>query len=93
MRPIGERVIVKREEISNVTDSGIVTSTGQQELSDRAEVIAVGSGKKLNDGTTLALSVKVGDNVIINRYAGQEVIIEEESHILLNEADIFAVID
>lgn len=83
MRPIGERVIVKREEISNVTDSGIVTSTGQQELSDRVEVIAVGSGS----------AVEVGDNVIINRFAGQEIIIEEESHILLNETDIFAVID
>ena len=93
MRPIGERVIVKREEISNVTDSGIVTSTGHQELSDRAEVIAVGSGKKLNDGTILPLAVKVGDTVIINRYAGQEVIIEEETMILLNEADIHAIVE
>ena len=93
MRPIGDRVIVKREEISNVTDSGIVTSTGHQELSDRAEVIAVGSGKVLSDGTCLPLAVKVGDKVIINRYAGQEIIIDEESHILLNEADIFATIE
>ena len=93
MRPIGERVIVKREEISNVTESGIVTSTGQQELSDRAEVIAVGSGKKLNDGTTLPLSVKVGDTVIIDRYAGQEVVIEDESCILLNEANIHAIVE
>ena len=93
MRPIGERVIVKREEISNVTDSGIVTTTGHQELSDRAEVIAVGSGKVLRDGTILPLAVKVGDNVIINRYAGQEVIIEEVSMILLNEADIHAIVE
>ena len=93
MRPIGERVIVKREVISNVTESGIVTSTGQQELSDRAEVIAVGSGKKLNDGTCLPLAVNVGDKVIINPYAGQEVIIDEESMILLNEADIFATVE
>ena len=93
MRPIGERVIVKREVISNVTESGIVTTTGGHELSDRAEVIAVGSGKVLRDGTTLPLAVKVGDNVIINRYAGQEVIIDEETLILLNEADIHAIVE
>lgn len=93
MRPIGERVIVKRETISNVTESGIVTSIQEQEISDRATVIAVGSGKKLNDGSTYPLSVKVGDNVIINRYGGQEVIIEEETMILLNEADIHAIVE
>ena len=93
MRPIGERVIIKREEISNVTDSGIVTSTGPQEISNRATVIAVGSGKVLRDGTTLPLTVKVGDNVIINRYVGQEVIIEEETMILLNEADIHTIVE
>ena len=93
IRPLHDRVIVKRMEEERKTASGIVIPDSATEKPDQGEVIAVGPGKKDETGKTIAMDVKVGDRVLFGKYAGQGVKIEGEDVLVMREEDIMGVIE
>jgi chaperonin GroES len=93
IRPLHDRVIVKRMEEERKTASGIVIPDSATEKPDQGEVIAVGPGKKDDSGKTIAMDVKVGDRVLFGKYAGQGVKIEGEEVLVMREEDIMGVIE
>ena len=93
IRPLHDRVIVKRMEEERKTASGIVIPDSATEKPDQGEVIAVGPGKKDDSGKTIAMDVKVGDRVLFGKYAGQSVKIEGEEVLVMREEDIMGVIE
>jgi len=94
IRPLHDRVIVKRKEDERKTASGIVIpDSANTEKPDQGEVIAVGPGKKDDQGKLIALDVKVGDRVLFGKYAGQAVKVEGEEVLVMREEDIMGVIE
>lgn len=93
IRPLHDRVIVKRLEEERKTASGIVIPDSATEKPDQGEIIAVGKGKAGDDGKIRALEVKVGDKVLFGKYAGQAVKIKGEEYLVMREEDIMGVIE
>jgi chaperonin GroES len=93
IRPLHDRVIVKRLEEERKTASGIVIPDTAAEKPDQGEIIAVGKGKAGDDGKIRALEVKVGDKVLFGKYAGQAVKIKGEEYLVMREEDIMGVIE
>ena len=93
LRPLNDRVIVKRLDNERTTASGIVIPESATEKPDQGEILAVGPGKKTEDGKVLALDLKVGDKVLIGKYSGQAVKIDGEELLVIREEEIFAVIE
>lgn len=93
IRPLHDRVIVKRLEEERTTAGGIVIPDTATEKPIRGEVLAVGTGKILDNGQVRALQVKVGDKVLFGKYAGTEVKVEGEEVLVLREEDIVGVIE
>ncbi len=93
IRPLHDRVIVKRLESERKTASGIVIPDTAGEKPDQGEVIAVGNGKILEDGSVRPMSVKPGDKVLFGKYAGQTVKVDGEELLVLREEDILGVIE
>ena len=92
IRPLHDRVIVKRIEAERTTASGIVIPDSATEKPDQGEVLAVGPGKRNDKGEQVALDVKVGDRVLFGKYAGQTVKIDGEEILVMREEDIMGVI-
>jgi chaperonin GroES len=92
IKPLGDKVIVKRVEAEERTAGGIVLPDSAKEKPKRGVVLAVGSGKLLDDGTRHALQVKKDDEVLFTSYAGTEVKINGEEYIVMDEADILGVV-
>jgi len=94
IRPLHDRVIVRREEEEAKTAGGILLPGSAQEKPNQGEVVAVGSGRILDNGDVRAVDVKVGDKVVFGKYAGQDTIdVDGEELIILSETDIKAVIE
>ena len=93
LRPLHDRVIVKRTEDEEKTAGGIVIPESAKEKPIRGEVLAVGNGKLLENGDTRPLDVKKGDTVLFGKYAGTEVKVEGEELLVMREDDIMAVIE
>lgn len=93
IRPLHDRVIVKRMEEERKTASGIVIPDTAAEKPDQGEVIAVGPGKRNDRGELIAMDVKVGDRVLFGKYAGQTVKVEGEELLVMREEDIMGVIE
>lgn len=93
LRPLADRVIVKRLEAEEKTASGIVLPGNTAEKPDQGEVLAVGPGRKTDKGDMVAMNVKVGDRVLFGKYSGSEVKIDGEDHIIMREDDILCVLD
>lgn len=93
LRPLYDRVIVKRVEQQRKTASGIVIPDTATEKPEQGEVIAVGQGKQLQDGSLRQLDVKIGEQVLFGKYAGQTVKLDGVEYLVLREEDILAVID
>ena len=93
IRPLHDRVIVKRLDNERKTASGIVIPDNAAEKPDQGEVIAVGPGKKDDSGKTIAMDLKVGDRVLFGKYAGQGVKIEGEEVLVMLEEDVMGVIE
>ena len=93
IRPLHDRVIVKRLEEVRTTPSGIVIPDTATEKPDQGEVIAVGPGKKDDAGKSIALDVKVGDKVLFGKYAGQTVKVDGEELLVMREEDLMGVIE
>ncbi len=92
IRPLHDRVIIKRVEEETKTAGGIVLPGSAAEKPSQGEVLAVGSGKALDNGEVRALEVKVGDKVLFGKYSGSEVKIDGEEVVVMREEDIMAVL-
>jgi len=92
IRPLHDRVIVKRVEEETTTASGIVLPGSAAEKPSQGVVLAVGNGKVLDNGDVRALDVKVGDKVLFGKYAGNEVKVDGEELIVMREEDIMGVL-
>ena len=92
LKPLGDRVVILVLEQEEKTASGIFLPDTAKEKPSQGEVIAVGSGKLLDDGKRLALDVKVGDKIIFSKYAGTEVKFEGTDYLIVSERDILAII-
>ena len=93
IRPLHDRVIVKRMEEERTTAGGIVIPDSATEKPVRGEIIACGNGKILENGNVRALDVKVGDKVLFGKYSGTEVKVDGEDLLVMREEDIMAVIE
>ncbi len=93
LRPLHDRVIVKRLDNERKTASGIVIPDNVAEKPDQGEVLAVGNGKILEDGTVRKLDVKVGNKVLFGKYSGQAVKVEGEELLVMREDDIMAIVE
>ena len=93
IRPLHDRIIVKRLEEERKTASGIVIPDTAAEKPDQGEVKAVGKGKKNDEGKIMPLDVKVGDRVLFGKYSGQTVKVEGEELLVMREEDIMGVIE
>jgi chaperonin GroES len=93
IRPLQDRLIVKRVAEENKTKGGIIIPDSAKEKPLEGEVMAVGNGKVLEDGKVRPLDIKAGDRVLFSKYAGTEVKIEGEDHLILREEDVLGVIE
>jgi chaperonin GroES len=93
LRPLHDRVIVKRLDSERKTSSGIVIPDNAAEKPDQGEILAVGTGKVGDDGKVRPLGVKVGDKVLFGKYSGQAVKVEGEEMLVMREEDIMAVVE
>lgn len=93
IRPLHDRVIVKRVEAERTTSSGIVIPDSAGEKPDQGEVLAVGNGKVLDNGDVRKMDVKVGDRVLFGKYSGQTVKVNGDELLVMKEDDLFAVVE
>jgi len=93
IRPLHDRVIVRRTEEEKTTASGLIIPDSATEKPSQGEVLAVGKGKTTDSGTVVQLDVKVGDTVIFGQFAGTEIKSNGESLLIMREDDIVAIID
>jgi chaperonin GroES len=93
IRPLHDRVIVKRVKEEEKTKGGIIIPDTAKEKPIEGEVIAVGNGKVLEDGTLRKLDVKVGDRILFGKYGGTEVKVDGEERLILREDDILGVLE
>ncbi|MCB0403734.1 MAG: co-chaperone GroES [Bdellovibrionales bacterium] len=93
IRPLHDRLIVKRLEEEERTKGGIIIPDNAKEKPQQGEVIAVGSGKVLDDGKRNPLEVKKGDKVLFGKYSGSEIKIDGEEYLMMREEDILGVVE
>ena len=93
IRPLHDRVVVKRLEEEKKSAGGIVIPDTAAEKPDQGEVVAVGNGKVLDDGKLRTLEVKVGDKILFGKYSGQTVKVEGEELLVMREEDVMGVIE
>ncbi len=93
IKPLNDRILVKRLEEESKTKGGIIIPDSAKEKPAQGEVIAVGDGKLNDDGKRMALQVKAGDRVLFAKYAGTEVKINDEEHLVMREDDILGIIE
>jgi len=93
LRPLHDRVIIKRLDNERKTASGIVIPENAAEKPDQGEILAVGNGKVGDDGKVRAMAVKVGDKVLFGKYSGQTVKVDGDELLVMKEEDLFAVVE
>ena len=93
IRPLGDRVLVKRIAEEEKTKGGIIIPDTAKEKPIEGKVVAVGNGKILEDGKVRKLEVKKGDRILFGKYSGSEIKLDGEEHIILREEDILAVLE
>ena len=93
IKPLGDKILVKRLEAQEVTKGGIVLPDSAKEKPKEGKVVAVGPGKVLDDGKRGALQVKAGDRILFTSYAGTEIKIDGEEFLVMSEEDVLAVVE
>ena len=93
LKPLGNRVLAQRLEAEEKVKGGIILPDSAKKKQETAKVVAVGSGKKLDDGKTVPVPVKVGDTILMDKYSGQEVTIADEEFVIVKADDIIAIIE
>ncbi len=92
LQPLSDRVLVKRLELEEKTAGGLFIPDTAKEKPSRGEVVAVGTGRVTEDGKTLPMNVKKGDLVLFSKYAGTEITIGDDEHLVMREDDLLAII-
>ncbi|MBI3020980.1 MAG: co-chaperone GroES [Candidatus Omnitrophica bacterium] len=92
MKPLGDRIVVRTLDPQEKTKSGIIVPDTAKEKPQEGKVLAVGTGRLLDDGTVKSLEVRNGDRVLYGKYAGTEVSLEGEDYLILREEDVLAVV-
>ena len=93
IRPLHDRILVKREEEKERKKGGIIIPDSAKEKPQEGKVIAAGNGKVTEDGKKLPLDVKAGDRILFGKYSGSEVKIEEKDYLILREEDVLAILE
>ena len=93
IQPLGDRVVVEREDAETVTSGGIVLPDSAQDKPSRGKVVSVGNGRLLDDGTRGKMQLKKGDRVLFSSYAGEDFKLGDRELILMREDDVYAVIE
>ncbi len=93
LKPLNDRILVKRLEMEEKTAGGLFIPDTAKEKPSKGEIVAVGPGKFAEDGKLIPMSVKAGDMVLFNKYAGTEIKIDGADHLVMREDDILAVIE
>ena len=93
VRPLQDRILVRRVEEAEKTRGGIIIPDSAKERPLEGNVIAVGSGKRLEDGTLVKLDVKAGDRILFGKYAGTEIKVDGVDHIIIREDEVLGVIE
>jgi len=93
IRPLHDRVLVKRLEAKETMRGGIIIPDTAKEKPQEGEVVAVGKGKVLEDGKVLSMNVKAGDRILFGKYAGTDVKLDDEEYIIMREDDILGVME
>ena len=93
IRPLHDRIVVKRLEEQEVKKGGIIIPDTAKEKPQEGKVMAVGNGKVGDDGKKIPLDVKAGDKILFGKYSGSEVKIEDEEYLIMREEDVLAILD
>ena len=93
IQPLYDRVVVKRIEKQETTLNGIIIPDSAKEKPQEGEVIAVGNGKRLEDGTLVALGVKAGDRILFGKYSGSDTKLEGTEYMIMREDDVLGILD
>ena len=93
VRPLGDKVLLRRLEAQEKTKGGIVIPDSAKEKPKEGRVVAIGTGRTLDDGKVVAFQVKKGDRVLFSSYAGTEIKLEGEDYVIMGEDDILAVME
>jgi len=93
LRPLGNRVLVRRLAQEETLKGGIILPESAKKKQESAEVVACGEGKKDKNGTLLPMPVKVGDVIMMDKYSGQEVTIDDEEYVIVRSDDIIAIVE
>ena len=93
IRPLYDRIVVKRIDEKETTRNGIIIPDSAQEKPQEGEVLAIGNGKRLEDGTQVAIDLKVGDRILFGKYSGNETKLDGTEFIIMREDEVFAVLE
>ena len=93
VRPLHDRILVRRMEEDQVTPGGIIIPESAKEKPQRGEVVAAGNGRVTEDGKTLPLELKAGDKVLFGKYAGKELKLGEQEYLMMREEDVIGVLN
>ncbi|MEN6603119.1 MAG: co-chaperone GroES [Bryobacteraceae bacterium] len=93
IRPLYDRIVVKRIEEEETTHSGIVIPDSAKEKPQEGEVIAVGRGRRLDNGKIVALDIKTGDRILFGKYTGNEITLDGTEYIIMREDDVLGILD
>jgi chaperonin GroES len=93
LRPLQDRILVKRIEEESKTAGGIFIPDTAKEKPQKGEIVAVGNGKKTDDGKVIPIDLKVGDQVLFGKYAGTDIKVEGQEYLIMREDDILGVIE
>jgi chaperonin GroES len=93
IRPLHDRIVVKRIDEKETSRNGIIIPDSAQEKPQEGEVIAVGNGKRREDGTVTALDVKPGDRILFGKYSGNEIKLDGTEYIMMREDDVLGILD
>ena len=93
IRPLHDRILIKRIEEKETVKGGIIIPDSAKEKPQEGEVVAVGKGKKTEDGKVIPLDVKAGDRILFGKYSGTEIKVEEQEYLILREEEVLGVIE
>ena len=93
VRPLGDRVLVKPLEAGEVKKGGIIIPDTAKEKPQEGEVVALGTGKRDDDGKKIEFTVKTGDKVLISKYGGTEIKVDGESYLIMREDEVLAIVE
>lgn len=93
LKPLGNRVIAQRLEAEETLKGGIILPDSAKKKQEMARIIALGEGKKTEDGKIIPISIKIGDVILMDKYSGQDVTVDDQEYIIVKVEDIIAIIE